>query len=1028
MGKNTDTAETNGNLVVGPARYETAFLDGANALYIENQYARYRQDPASVDATWQQFFERLNDETNIVRASWARAWPQNGEGNDELTAAFDTNWQAVGVALAGKIAQHKQEKMGAQEKTPSPSPANIQGDIQGYIKGDIDSATLDSVRAVMMIRAYRVRGHLQADLDPLKLEPPTPHPELDPQNYGFSTADMERSIFIDNMLGLETATITQMLEILRRTYCGTFAIEFMHIANPAEKAWLQARMEGADKAITFTDEGKRAIFQKLLASEGLEKFLDVKYTGTKRFGLDGAESMVPALEQIIKRGGSLGVKEIVIGMPHRGRLNVLTNVMSKPFHALFHEFKGGSANPADVEGSGDVKYHLGTSSDREFDGNKVHLSLTPNPSHLEAVNPVVLGKARAKQDHYLGEDGLADRSSVIPLILHGDAAFAGQGIVAECLGLSGLKGHKAGGSIHFIVNNQIGFTTSPRLARSSPYPSDLAKMVEAPIFHVNGDDPEAVVHAAKIATEFRQEFLKPVVIDMFCYRRFGHNEGDEPAFTQPYMYAQIKKHAPVVKIYGDRLVKQGVMSQTEIDRATQDYRGFLDKEFEIANDYKPNKADWLDGRWAGLERKNMDELGGDKTGVSLARLRAIGASLTTVPSDFTLHRTLIRQNEAKRQMFASGENIDWATAEALAWGSLLWEGIPVRLSGQDSERGTFSQRHSVWTDQKTEQRYKPLNHLATEKDRKQSPARFEVINSMLSEAAVLGFEYGYSLAEPNTLVLWEAQFGDFANGAQVIIDQFISSAEAKWLRMSGLVMLLPHGYEGQGPEHSSARLERYLQLCAEDNMQVANVTTPANYFHILRRQIHRKFRKPLILMTPKSLLRHKKCVSALAEMAEESGFHRILWDDWDARLGDRLAPPKEIRRVILCTGKIYYDLLEARTEAKLDNVYIMRLEQLFPFPYNALEKELKPFAHAEIIWCQEEPKNMGAWGFIEPFIETVLATIGAKHKRPLYVGRKASASTATGLMARHLKERAALLDEALRGALGEALRGDLGEA
>ncbi len=978
------------NLVTGSGRYETAFLDGSNALYIEQQYERYRLSPASVGLEWRAYFDALNDTAIVKRASWERGnW--SGTGEDDMTAAFDGNWHVDGAGLAVKIAKH--------HEASHPEAGALLGE-------SLRAATLDSVRAVMMIRAYRVRGHRAANLDPLGIEPLGYHAELDPASYGFGEEDMARPIFIDHMLGLEMATIREMIEILHRTYCGRLAIEFMHISTPEEKAWLQERMEGPDKEIQFTHEGKRAIFQKLVAAEGLEKFLGVKYTGTKRFGLDGGESMVPALEQIIKRGGNLGVKEIIIGMSHRGRLNVLTNVMAKSFRALFHEFKGGSVNPEDVEGSGDVKYHLGSSADREFDGNIVHLSLTPNPSHLEAVDPVVLGKARAKQDIYNDGKELADRSTVIPLLLHGDAAFAGQGIVAECLGLSGLRGHKSGGSIHFIVNNQIGFTTNPRFSRSSPYPSDVAKMVEAPIFHVNGDDPEAVVHAAKVATEFRQKFLKPVVIDMFCYRRFGHNEGDEPAFTQPIMYAQIKKHTPVMKVYSERLVEEGIISQAQADEAITQYRALLEEEFETADNYKPNKADWLDGRWAGLRRKTEGELTRGKTGVDGELLRRLGTALTAMPKDFNLHRALKRQTENKKKMFETGKGIDWATAESLAFATLLNEGFPVRLSGQDSERGTFSQRHSVWTDQDNENQYKPLNNISPEQ------ARFEVINSMLSEAAVLGFEYGYTLAEPNALVLWEAQFGDFANGAQVIIDQFISSGEAKWLRMSGLVLLLPHGYEGQGPEHSSARLERYLQLCAEDNMQVANVTTPSNYFHILRRQMHRDFRKPLILMTPKSLLRHKKCVSTLAEMELGSTFHRVLWDDAEQRLGNSLHAPEKIRRVILCAGKVYYDLYEAREALGLKDVYLMRIEQLYPFPHSALKAELEKFSHAQIYWCQEEPRNMGAWHFVEPFIEEVLQDLEATYRRPIYVGRKSSASTATGLMRRHLSERDVFMEAA----------------
>ena len=968
-----------------------SLFDGSNALYLEQLYTRYKQGDATLSQDWASYFAAMEDGEPAPAPhvpSWQRDdWPPKING--ELTAALDANWPL-------------------DDNLPSPEQLGDKIAARGGLdEAQLRAATLDSVRAIMMIRAYRFRGHLAANLDPLGIEPPGTHPELDPTSYGFTPDDFDRPIFIDNVLGLETASINQMLDILRRTYCGTVALEFMHISDPEEKAWLQERIEGPDKEIAFTKEGKLAIFQKLVEAEGLEKFIDVKYTGTKRFGLDGGEAMIPALEQIIKRGGNLGVKEIVLGMPHRGRLNVLTNVMAKPFEALFYEFKGGSANPEDISGSGDVKYHLGASSDREFDNNKVHLSLSPNPSHLEAVDPVVLGKARAKQDQFKTDPrAMADRTTVIPLLLHGDAAFAGQGIVAECLGLSGLIGHKAGGSIHFIVNNQIGFTTNPRFSRSSPYPSDVAKMVEAPIFHVNGDDPEAVVFAAKVATEFRQKFAKPVVIDMFCYRRHGHNEGDEPAFTQPTMYKKIKAHETVVAKYAKRLVQEGLLGENDIAQAQSDYRALLDEAFEAANNFKPNKADMLDGKWSGLEQKSLEFVRGE-TGVDKDILREIGRGLTRVPDGFNLHRALTRQLKAKDQMFETGEGFDWATAEALAFGSLVLEGHSVRLSGQDSERGTFSQRHAAWIDQETERRYKPLKYIRDEQ------ALFEVINSMLSEAAVLGFEYGYSLAEPNTLVLWEAQFGDFANGAQVLVDQFIASGENKWLRMSGLVMLLPHGYEGQGPEHSSARLERYLQLCAEENMQVANCTTPANYFHILRRQQKRKFRKPLVLMTPKSLLRHKKCVSTLAEMESGSSFHRVLWDDKDARLEGGLKPAKDIRRVVMCSGKVYYDLLEARDAAGIDDVYILRLEQLYPVPMGPLLAELEPYAHAEMVWCQEEHKNMGAWSFIEPELETVLTTLDAKHKRAVYAGRKAAASTATGLMSHHLQQRDALLKAAL---------------
>ncbi|HUG62558.1 MAG TPA: 2-oxoglutarate dehydrogenase E1 component, partial [Methylomirabilota bacterium] len=817
-------------------------------------------------------------------------------------------------------------------------------------------------------------------------------------------------------LGLEFATLTEIVALLERTYCQTLGIEFMHISNGDEKGWIQERIEGPDKQISFTRAGKRAILNKLIEAEGFEKFLDVKFTGTKRFGLDGGESLIPALEQIIKRGGNLGVREIVVGMAHRGRLNVLTQVMGKPHRALFHEFKGGSYTPDDVEGSGDVKYHLGASSDREFDGNKVHLSLTPNPSHLEIVNPVVLGKARAKQDQTatVFEDEiipLSERSKVLPLLLHGDAAFAGQGVVAECFGLSGLRGHRTAGSVHFIINNQIGFTTNPHFSRSSPYPSDVAKMIEAPIVHVNGDDPEAVVFAAKIAIEFRQKFHKPVVVDMICYRRYGHNEGDEPAFTQPLMYKKIRSQPSTLQIYAEKMIAEGVVTEAEVDAMKAEWRARLDTEFETGQSYKPNKADWLDGVWSGLKvADSFDEQRRGQTGVNIDMLREIGGKLSSVPTGFKVHRTIQRFLDARQKAIETGEGIDWATAESLAFGSLLVGGHKIRLSGQDVERGTFSQRHSVLYDQETEERFIPLSHLS------EKQGRYEVINSMLSEEAVLGFEYGYSLARPNALTLWEGQFGDFANGAQVVFDQFISAGERKWLRMSGLVCLLPHGYEGQGPEHSSARLERFLQMCAEDNMQVANCTTPSNYFHILRRQLTRDFRKPLILMTPKSLLRHKRAVSNLAEMGADTTFHRLLWDDAQTApesLTVRLVPDEKIRRVVLCSGKVYFDLLEEREKRGVDDIYLLRVEQLYPFPAKALVGELARFTQAEIVWCQEEPKNMGGWSFAEPYLEWVLKQIGAKHQRPRYAGRAPSAATATGLMSKHLAQLAAFLDEAL---------------
>jgi 2-oxoglutarate dehydrogenase E1 component len=972
----------------------SSFLYGGNAGYIDDLYARFEQDPGSVDAGWQEFFRALKDDRASAQAaargpSWQRAdWPL--PARSELFSALSGDWQEVHKALGDKVTAR------AQAAGVELSAAEVQ------------QAARDSIHALMLVRAYRARGHFHADLDPLGLEPRKDEADLDPRSYGFTDADLDRKIFLDRVLGLQFGTLREILAILQRTYCQTLGVEFMHISDPAQKSWMQERIEGPDKEITFTREGKRAILNKLIEAEGFEKFCDLKFTGTKRFGLDGGESMIPALEQIIKRGGALGVQDIVIGMAHRGRLNVLSQVMSKPHRAIFHEFKGGSSTPNAVEGSGDVKYHLGASSDREFDGNRVHLSLTANPSHLEIVNPVVLGKVRAKQDQYGATR--EDRTMVMPLLISGDAAFAGQGVIAECFGLSGLRGHRTGGSVHFIINNQIGFTTYPRYSRSSPYPSDVAKMIEAPIFHANGDDPEAVVFAAKVATEFRQKFQHPVVIDMFCYRRYGHNEGDEPSFTQPLMYKAIRNHPATSEIYAKKLVAQDVVSEGEVEKMRADWRARLDVELEASGGYKPNRADWLDGRWTDIKAaRDVDDPRRGQTGAPLDELKRIGESITAIPQGFRTHRTIQRFLENRRKAVETGQGIDWATAEALAFCSLLREGHPVRLSGQDTERGTFSQRHSVLIDQDNEDRYIPFNNLG------EGQARFEVINSMLSEEAVVGFEYGYSLAEPNALTLWEAQFGDFANGAQVVFDQFVSSGERKWLRMSGLVCLLPHGYEGQGPEHSSARLERFLQMCGEDNMQVANCTTPANYFHILRRQLKRSIRKPLILMTPKSLLRHKRAVSRLDEMGPDTTFHRVLWDDAQTLPEEKikLVADNKVRRVVMCSGKVYFDLHEEREKRGIDDVYLLRVEQLYPVPLKALVQELGRFSKAQFVWCQEEPRNMGAYSFIEPYLEWALHQIGAPSERPHYAGRPGSAATATGQMSQHLKQLQALLDEAL---------------
>ena len=962
-----------------------ALAGSVSPAFIETLYARYLVSPDSVEPGWRGFFEGL--EGSESGPSWQQAnWPATT--TDDLTAALDPSQMEPAP---------KPAKGAAPKAAAAPAPSTT----------DVTSAAADSIRAMMLIRTYRVRGHLAAKLDPLGIAKQELPADLTPEYHGFSGADLDKPVYLGGTLGMQWGTVRQIVAILQQNYCGAVGLEYMHIADVEERRFLQDRMEGQDKAIEFSPMGKKAIMNKVIEAEQWEKFLGRKYVGTKRFGLDGGESMIPALESVIKYGGQYGVREIVFGMAHRGRLNVLANVMAKAYRVIFHEFGGGSDNPDDVAGSGDVKYHLGTSTDREFDGINVHMSLVANPSHLEAADPVVLGKVRAIQT--IAGD-LTDHTGSLPVLIHGDAAFAGQGIVWECLGFSGIRGYNTGGCLHFVINNQIGFTTSPQYARSSPYPSDVAKGVQAPIFHVNGDDPEAVTFACKMAIEFRQKFKRDIVIDMWCYRRFGHNEGDEPSFTQPLMYDRIRQHPPVSEVFGKKLIAEGVIDQAWIDDAVAQFVALLETEFEAGANYKPNKADWFAGRWSGLHapadaesaRRNI------MTGLEPKLFDSIARTLTTVPDSVKIHKTLARVIDAKREAFKTGENIDWSTGEALAFGSLLSEGYGVRLSGQDSGRGTFSQRHAVWVDQTNEHKYVPLWTI--------EHGSFEVLDSPLSEYGVLGFEYGYALADPKTLVIWEAQFGDFMNGAQIMIDQFIAAGEAKWLRANGLVMLLPHGYEGQGPEHSSARPERFLQLCAQDNMQVANCTTPANYFHLLRRQMHRPFRKPLIVFTPKSLLRHKLAVSKAADFQGESHFMRILSDPWAPKDTD-------VKRLVLCTGKVAYDLMEARNAAGDTNTAIVRLEQLYPFPGEPLTIRLKRMTNLEtVVWAQEEPKNNGAWSFVEPFIETCLSDAGGKVARPLYAGRMASASPATGLMKRHQTEQAALIADALGHNVREQIR------
>ena len=930
-----------------------SFLNSANAPYVAELYFKYTQNPKSIDESWKSFFSSLNeDELSIISDFGGPEWKKRGTNViDDIS--FD---KVVRSSSAVDFNSFK-------------------------------TSTLDSIRALRLIRAYRINGHLIANLDPLNLHKKNYHPELDYKSYGFSENDLDREIFIDGSLGLETATLNEIIQILNKTYASSIGVEFLHIQSVEQKQWVQERIEEVHNKTNFTTQGKKAIFQRLVESELFEQYLDKKFLGTKRYGVEGGESMIPGIEQIVKQSCLAGVQDIYFGTAHRGRLTLLATVLGMPYRGILSKFQGSLNDPNEVLGSGDVKYHLGVSSDREFDGKSIHLSLTPNPSHLEAVDPVVAGKVRAKQT--LLQDKTTDK--VFGILIHGDAAMAGQGIVAETFAMSQLRGFRTGGIIHFVINNQIGFTTTPHYGRSAPYCTEIAKMVQAPIFHVNGDDPEAVVHVCRLAAEYRNLFKEDVVVDMFCYRRSGHNEADEPMFTQPLMYKKIKQHQTTLNLYKDQLIKEEILTEDEAKTKLSDFKKFLDNEFELSKSYKPNKADWLDGTWTGIKIASIDARRG-KTSSTADDLKILAKEIHTIPEGFTPHKRIKKIYNDREQSIIEGKNIDWATAEALAFATLLKDGYGVRLSGQDVGRGTFSHRHAVLYDQENEKRFVPLRHFRKEQ------ALFEIVDSFLSEFGVLGFEYGYSQADPKTLVIWEAQFGDFSNGAQTIIDQFITTGERKWLRMSGLTLLLPHGHEGQGPEHTSSRLERFLQMCAEDNIQVANCTSPANYFHILRRQMMRDFRKPLILMTPKSTLRHKGNTSAIEDFVNGSTFHRVLRKPLSGE------EKNKINRVVLCSGKIYFELQDHIDALKLDNIHIIRLEQLYPFPYEALEEELIDFKNCEMIWCQEEPKNMGAWQFVQERVLSVVKKVTGKNELH-FIGRRAAASPATGVFDRHLSNQ-----------------------
>ncbi|HXY40713.1 MAG TPA: multifunctional oxoglutarate decarboxylase/oxoglutarate dehydrogenase thiamine pyrophosphate-binding subunit/dihydrolipoyllysine-residue succinyltransferase subunit, partial [Vicinamibacteria bacterium] len=844
-------------------------------------------------------------------------------------------------------------------------------------------------KVLQLIHNYRVRGHLVADLDPLESSR-APHRDLDPATYGLTLWDLDREFLTGGLSGRDRATLREILDVLRETYCGTLAVEYMYIADPERKEWLQHRMESTRNYPALDAASKRRVLEKLVEAESFERFLHAKYVGHKRFSLEGGESLIPLLDRVLNDAALRGLREVVLGMPHRGRLNVLANTVGKPISAIFAEFEGN--DPSSYQGSGDVKYHVGARGTHVADtGETIAVTLAPNPSHLEWVNPVVEGMARAKQD------GMGDRdhARVLPLLMHGDAAFAGQGVVAETMHLSGLHGYRTGGTIHVVVNNQIGFTTLPEDARSSTYATDVAKMVHAPAFHVNGDDPEAVSHVAGLALEYRQKFRKDVVIDLVCYRRWGHNETDEPSYTQPLMYAKIKSHPSAASLYGAKLLREGVVSREELDKL------WAEKKAEMSSEGGAPAAPF-----EAVERRAPRAVAEVDPAAMRARLRTVLKALGTLPEGFEIHPKLLPFVKRRAELAEGRGEVDWATGESLAWGTLLLEGVPVRLSGQDSQRGTFSQRHAVLHDVRTQQEHVSLNAIAPR------GALFEVYDSLLSEAAVVGFEFGYSVAEPRSLVMWEAQFGDFANGAQVIVDQFIASSETKWGQPNGLVLLLPHGQEGQGPEHSSARLERFLQLAASDNLRIACPSTPASYFHLLRLHAREAVEKPLVVFTPKSLLRHPRCLSSLEELAE-GGFLPVIDDRVD---------PALVRRVVMCSGKVYYDLLKAREDERRQEVALVRLERLYPLPAGELETVLARYAPAaELVWCQEEPRNMGAFSFVrERFLD---GAVQAGGRVPRYAGRAESAATAPGQMKVHLKEQEALVRDALRLSFDAALSG-----
>jgi 2-oxoglutarate dehydrogenase E1 component len=910
---------------------------------------------------------------------------------DEIRQRYEIDPSSVHASWAELFAEHVNAPSSAPPARKAEPAARLESETAGALGPQLAD---QHARVLRMIHSFRARGHRIAQTDPLGATT-TYFPELDPAHYGFGQDDLHRQYIAGDLPGGPVQTLGQILTHLRATYCRKVGVEFTHMQDPGHKTWIRTRLEQTQNTTPLSAAECLRILEKVSAAELFERFLHTKFLGQKRFSLEGAESLIPLLDCLVEHAPDYGTREIVIGMAHRGRLNVLSNIVGKSLESIFSEFEDSPLIDSPF-GSGDVKYHKGFSNDRTTQsGHRIHLSLTANPSHLEAVDPVVEGRVRAKQ---MRQDDFEGRA-IVPVLVHGDAAFAGQGIVAETLNLSKLAGYSTGGTIHLVVNNQIGFTTTPSEARSTLYCTDVAKMIQAPIFHVNGDDPEAVVHCAKLALAYRDRFHEDVVIDMVCYRRHGHNEGDEPSFTQPLLYEKIRSRPSVRKLYTEALLERGILRTEDVSRIEEDLSGQLARALEVIESRPPGPDEPYEprGPWLGYSRTPEEQE--PQTGVGTEELARLAERLAEVPAGFEVHRKLDSLLQKRRKVISEDGEIDWGLAESFAFGSLLLEGYSVRLSGQDSTRGTFSHRHAGVVDQRTGQEFHPLAHLSP------SQGRFEVYDSLLSEAAVLGFEYGYSLADPQTLVLWEAQFGDFANGAQVIIDQFITSAHVKWQRMSGLVMLLPHGYEGQGPEHSSARIERYLQSCADDNLQVVNCTTPGQYFHVLRRQMARRWRTPLVVFTPKSLLRLPAAMSRPEELAR-GRFQRVIGDGAAVR-------PEAVRRLVLCSGKVYYDLLEERRRRHEDGsapVALARVEQLYPWPETELAEIIAHYPNAEIVtWCQEEPANMGAWTFVRERIQGLLRP----SQRLAYAGRREAASPAAGSGRIHRQEQAALVASAL---------------